>query len=589
MGVALCKANDCDARANSGGLCLGHLDDREFKQAVRDLGSRSAAVDAGDTVISPERVVSLLAQLAGAANRRLRQPVSLRGAIVTGDLTLRLGDYVLAAPLDLTGARIEGKLTVAGVRGLGFLHLGQLSEDVTTSLSELVIEDCVDDTADVALASLDLPRGMTVRRCQLRSLLMAGVRTPRSVSFLDVEFARDLTVHHCAVSSLRLQHVRLGSGISLHSIRARSVDVLESRFESWADMQCAGSVSLRRATFEGPARINWSPGDWPTEDKRDQGREVAYADIEVPGEPQLTLELASVRFNSSAQLRWTAGGVKLSRSVFEAASSLGQAERASGPPRLIEVGELDGAALRLGRVDLTQCRLGMATTLGPLDPSRLRAGWGSVGLTWRRFLFDEGERASVVARLHGRRTDRLRERAPELAATYRELRKSSEDVGNFAAANDLFYGERLWTRKASRVWSFQWLWLAGYGLVGYGVRPWRSLAWLIALVLAAAVGLGLSDGLSQSKQLDGRANEQARVLCERNRPPVRPQTTQQVTCPTTFSSQLEFALRATTSLARPASGYSLSGVGVAIEIALRLLAPLMFGLFVVAIRNRVRR
>jgi len=182
-----------------------------------------------------------------------------------------------------------------------------------------------------------------------------------------------------------------------------------------------------------------------------------------------------------------------------------------------------------------------------------------------------------------------RARASELASTYRQLRKGSEDLGNFAAANDLFYGERLWTRKANRCFSFAWSWLAAYGLVGYGVRPWRPLAGVAVLISAAAVGFGFADGLKYNQELDGRANETAAQICERGLPPARPETTQTVTCETHLAERLEFAVRATTSLVRPINGYIVHGGGVVIEITLRLLAALMFGLFVLAMRNRVHR
>jgi hypothetical protein len=44
-----------------------------------------------------------------------------------------------------------------------------------------------------------------------------------------------------------------------------------------------------------------------------------------------------------------------------------------------------------------------------------------------------------------------------------------------------------------------------------------------------------------------------------------------------------------TGLIRPAEGYRVTGGAVVVDVALRLLAALLFGLFVLALRNRFHR
>jgi hypothetical protein len=165
---------------------------------------------------------------------------------------------------------------------------------------------------------------------------------------------------------------------------------------------------------------------------------------------------------------------------------------------------------------------------------------------------------------------------------------SCEAAGDHTSANDLHYGERLWERKATPMRSVQWLWLWLYGLFGYGVRPWRPLAALVVCVLVSAVAFGVLNGLERQRTVAGSEDERIATLCERGEP-TSPAVRQVVLCPASAPERLEFSLRATTALIRPIGGYEVSGAANVVDIVLRLLAALFFGLFVLAIRNRVRR
>jgi hypothetical protein len=272
---------------------------------------------------------------------------------------------------------------------------------------------------------------------------------------------------------------------------------------------------------------------------------------------------------------WCASEVDLHSVVFAGASVLDQGLGSSGPPVLKRVDALDGESLRLANVDVSSTRLSEAISLGPLDVGRLPFGTGGAGLTRRHYLADEEESP--------------RPSAGVLARTYRDLRTSAETVGNFSDANDLHYGERLWQRKSSRLGSVAWLWLAAYGLVGYGVRPWRPLALLVSLVVATALAFSWSDGLEKTRTVDGSKKETNAVLCRKDRAPRSPERRQVVSCDATTGESLEFAIRSSTSLIRPATGYELRGSGAVVEVGSRLLTALLFGLFVLAMRNRLKR
>ncbi len=99
--------------------------------------------------------------------------------------------------------------------------------------------------------------------------------------------------------------------------------------------------------------------------------------------------------------------------------------------------------------------------------------------------------------------------------------------------------------------------LTGYWLVsGYGLRAWRALAWLAAATVGFAVAF----------HLVGFTN------------PPRP---------VSYWTSLLYAFRATLSLTD--DEVRLTAWGKLLQAVLRLVGPLLLGLAVLAVRNRVKR
>lgn len=157
-------------------------------------------------------------------------------------------------------------------------------------------------------------------------------------------------------------------------------------------------------------------------------------------------------------------------------------------------------------------------------------------------------------------------RPDQLAALYRALRKAGEDNNDQAGASDFYYGEMEMRRRMSipagrgrwrahfdrAVISAYWL------LAGYGLRAWRSLATLAAVVLGASLILwqvGFRDSVE----------------------------------PTTFLHAGRVAVASATSLVRPVDDSELNGVGFGIEIALRFTGPVLLTLSALAVRARIKR
>ena len=148
---------------------------------------------------------------------------------------------------------------------------------------------------------------------------------------------------------------------------------------------------------------------------------------------------------------------------------------------------------------------------------------------------------------------RRRSEALRLAKIYRALRKGREDEGNAPGAGDFYYGEMEMRRHGEEsdaeraIISLYWL------VSGYGLRASRALIALVVTVLL--------------------------FTCLFSIPGIRDGN---------FWDDLVFSLQSTTNLLRGAAE-DLPIEGELLEIGLRLLGPLFFGLALLSLRGRVKR
>jgi hypothetical protein len=158
-------------------------------------------------------------------------------------------------------------------------------------------------------------------------------------------------------------------------------------------------------------------------------------------------------------------------------------------------------------------------------------------------------------------------RPRQIATLYRALRKAREDDKDQAGASDLYYGElekrrhtvasssrgpdRGRSRSDLAVLSAYWL------ISGYGVKASRALITLVVVVVLASLGL----------QAWGFARD----------PP--------------YARALLFSIESTSSLLRApeTTGLEVTYTGEGVQIALRVLGPLLIGLALLALRARVKR
>jgi uncharacterized protein YjbI with pentapeptide repeats len=358
----------------------------------------------------------------------------------------------------------------------------------------------------------------------------------------------------------------------------------------------AEALILDRATFEQPVTIRVVSG---------------------------MLSCVDTRFDDTATLRLRYAEAVLYRAVFTKPSTIVFAENAFEPrdelpeetfdegavaratrdrsprPRLLSLHGTDVATLTLTELDLGACvfqgayNLDKLRIVGTPPFADTPTGWkrgrlGGQGIplwrwTRRQTLIEEHHwRASrpLPAAANGRphpqlvgwsgvnleppgwvadRTGQQMQPLPpgRIALLYRALRKAQEDSKNEPGAADLYYGEMEMRRLAPQTPWGERVILALYWLVaGYGLRGLRALACLAAVVVGVAVLFELV-GFAQHPS------------------------------PPTVWGSLLFAARSTLSIADPEA--RLTAWGKLLQVSVRLAGPVLLGLALLSIRNRVKR
>jgi hypothetical protein len=146
-------------------------------------------------------------------------------------------------------------------------------------------------------------------------------------------------------------------------------------------------------------------------------------------------------------------------------------------------------------------------------------------------------------------------RASQVAAIYRDLRKSFEAKSDQPGAADFYYGEMEMRRHSgeSGIAERAVIWLY-WALSGYGLRAWRAFTWLFLLMCGCAAIMADS----------GFA-----------------------TGPKTLTDSLIFSLKAALPGVEGADRLTLAGEIV--NLCLTLFGPLLFALGLLALRGRVKR
>ncbi|MEV8427052.1 pentapeptide repeat-containing protein [Streptomyces niveus] len=333
------------------------------------------------------------------------------------------------------------------------------------------------------------------------------------------------------------------------------------------------------------------------------------------------LECRRARWSSTAELRLRYATVDFAHAVFEYPLTIAaepdpfvlpngwQVREASltGAPDAVRMASLrgvDAAHLVLADVDLSGC---LFTGTVHLDQVRLEGayffatvpsgthwqGWRPVRFTQRRTLAEEhhwrARQPGAVPGWNGAASGAERVGPRQLAPVYRALRKAFEDGKHEPGAADFYYGEMEMRRHADDIpRSERGLLIAYWALAGYGMRASRAMSWLAAAMLVTIVllmGFGLPNNDPKQEATGTVPTGGGKVTFEIGKDDPHNPTGNRFT-----GERFEKALNVTlNSVVFRSADQDLTTAGTYMEMTSRLTEPVLLGLAILAVRNRVKR
>ncbi|WP_405191664.1 pentapeptide repeat-containing protein [Streptomyces anulatus] len=340
------------------------------------------------------------------------------------------------------------------------------------------------------------------------------------------------------------------------SLAAHRLDCRRTRWSATAEIRLRyATVDFAHAVFEYPLTIAAEPDPFVLAD----GSELA--DAALSGAPGPDVRLASLRGVDAAHL--VLADVDLSGCLFT------------------------------GTVHLDQLRLEGACIFDTAPSSVRWRRWLPVRFTERRVLAEEHHwRANQQRAVRGWNVAVLgagRAGPLQLAPVYRALRKAFEDGKHEPGAADFYYGEMEMRRHADDIpRTERGLLTAYWALSGYGLRASRALAWLAAamfLTIVLLIAFGLAQDTPKQTATGTVPAGGGKVTFEIDKDDPQNPTGDRFT-----GKRFEKALNVTlNSVVFRSSGQDLTTAGTYIEMTSRLTEPILLGLAVLAVRNRVKR
>ncbi|MGV9920403.1 pentapeptide repeat-containing protein [Streptomyces cellulosae] len=382
-----------------------------------------------------------------------------------------------------------------------------------------------------------------------RSVTFEGAATFESATFMEVDHFGPLV---CA-GHLVLSGAMFGSPVTL-SCAVRHLECRRTRWSSTAEIRLRyATVDFAHAVFEYPLTIAAEPDPFAL----NNGRSLAEDLFPSTYDPEV--RVASLRGVDAAHL--VLADLDLSKCLFA------------------------------GTVHLDQIRLEGACTFNTTPPGVHWQRWRPVRFTARRVLAEEHHwRASQPGAVQGWVPGSGRAAGPlQLAPVYRALRKTFEDGKHEPGAADFYYGEMEMRRHSEGIpRGERWLLNAYWALSGYGLRASRALGWLGAAMLLTII-LMMAFGIAQDDPKQTATGTVpaggGKVIFEIDKDDPQNPTGDRFT-----GERFEKALNVTlNSVVFRSSGQDLTTAGIYIEMASRVSEPVLLGLGVLAIRNRVKR
>ncbi|WP_340687340.1 pentapeptide repeat-containing protein [Amycolatopsis coloradensis] len=520
----------CGVRIPDFDHCLRHLEPGQRDEYFDGL-SLGAEVDLRGTELSGELIEKLVDAVGSIDGRRAEfGRAEFAGARFPGPVAF---EDVTFFDADFTNARFEGgaRFDKAGFRDSTTFHRAWFGGPVS-------FRDCAFE--EVGFTTATFSGDTAFDRAKFTSDVSFSRQTFGAVSFGETEFAGEAGF---GSSRFTGRATFTGAKFAAAAMFDGAVFDDDARFD---DAAFDGEATFDGVRFHAEARFQGAVFTaaerfGPVSAERlDFGRATFRRRITLFAASP-SMDCFETRFEEGVTLRLVRQSMLgLERSVF------GKASTVTGAASVTSVEGVDVADLVFTDVDLADCCFAGAHHL---DKLRLEGDctFGSYGN--RQVLAEE-------------RAWRSRRDAPvgprRIADLYRQLRKAQEDSKNEPGAADFYYGEMEMRRHSPATpWSERVI-LHLYWLVsGYGLRALRALATLAVLIAV----------VSTSIWLGGFKTTPA------------------------FGDTLVYVAQSTVSLETKLASLpkDLTPLGEVLRLVTRVFGPLLLGLTLLAVRNRVKR
>jgi uncharacterized protein YjbI with pentapeptide repeats len=466
-----------------------------------------------------------------------------------------------------------------------------------------------------AFDGVDFKKDVSFERAQFDAVMFRGARFRRNVTMSKAVFSKVDFGRAIFLGSSCFDHVTFAGELKLDRTQFRKdANFNAARFDQavFFGPISATSISFVGTVFELPAVMEIAAAQASFDDATwlaGVTLRLRYAHVSLE-RVRFTMPSSVSGFDRSFD---SSTGKLNEYEVIRQASATRSNSSEEWMPVLTSLRGSESASLTVTDLDLSQCRFAGAQLLDHMrlegrcvfdqPPRGIYVGW-----TWPP-LWRWGNRQSISEE-RGWRAGRRKghgwtngpympalEISPErLAGLYRQLRKAQEDSKNEPGAADFYYGEMEMRRHSSVSGSDKLIvWL--YWLVsGYGLRALRSLGMLAVLGLAVTFSL-MGWGLASVDPVTAPPQHYSGTINITHGDRIHVNGTLNGAEPRLPQGHARWTLeRARTALEVAVDSFAfrstdqlLTASGVWTTIVARVLGPILIGLSLLAIRNRIKR
>jgi hypothetical protein len=447
-------------------------------------------------------------------------------------------------------------------------------------------------------------RGVLINNHDRFIELIRFLPTNWDVDFTGASFEIAAPFDHLRLGRARFDNARFTDRADFTAVEANEMSFIGASFDDdlvLSDAVVAGRFTISDCAIRGAWDANGArfskPVTWRQleADAITLDNAVFEARVDIAAATG-TMSLTGAEFGSGVILRLSQGEVALEGALLGGPSLI--ASDGGGTPKVRSLADVDVSTLTVHGTDLSECAFGSVHNLDRIRLSEVTFGVPPGLRTERRVIAEE----ALWRAQHGNAAwaympqvgAGAAEHPAAIAGVYRSLRKAVEDAKDEPGATDFYFGE-MEMRRAARRTAVHGIQLASlraladYGLLtmywllaGYGLRGWRAFAALILMLAVGAVLLAtVGFPVPKTTYEPTHVTSWGTLIYQPSAPPDN-----------TFAAELPRGIRlagqSVLSLLSPPA-HQLTSFGEWVVLSLRFFGPVLVGLLILAVRNKLKR